>query len=97
MYQQVLIDSRKLWVAAAFSAACTASALAQSRVVVPPGTVVMVRTTTPLQSTSAQAGQTFETTVQESIGIEDFTVFRPVAGFAVRSSPRGPRRASSRV
>ena len=74
MYQQVLIDYRQLWVAAALSAACTASALAQSRVVVPSGTVVMVRTTTPLQSTSAQAGQTFETAVQESVGIEDFTV-----------------------
>ena len=37
---------------------------AQSRVVLPAGSVVIVRTTTPLQSASAQNGQTFETTLK---------------------------------
>ncbi|MEO8580866.1 MAG: peptidoglycan-binding domain-containing protein, partial [Gemmatimonadales bacterium] len=43
-------------------------------VVLPAGSVIIVRTTTPLQSASAQAGQTFETTVEESIGVDEFTV-----------------------
>ena len=59
-------------VALAFIAATAASA--QSRVVLPAGSVIIVRTTAPLQSASAQAGQTFETTVDESIGVDEFTV-----------------------
>lgn len=59
-------------VALAFIAASAASA--QSRVVLPAGSVIIVRTTAPLQSASAQAGQTFETTVEESIGVDEFTV-----------------------
>ncbi|MFL5553338.1 MAG: hypothetical protein ACJ770_11090, partial [Gemmatimonadaceae bacterium] len=43
------------------------SAPAQSRVVLPAGTVIIVRTTSPLQSASAKAGQTFETTVEEAV------------------------------
>lgn len=59
-------------VALAFIAASAATA--QSRVVLPAGSVIIVRTTAPLQSASAQAGQTFETTVEESIGVDEFTV-----------------------
>ena len=59
-------------VALAFITASAATA--QSRVVLPAGSVIIVRTTTPLQSASAQAGQTFETTVEESIGVDEFTV-----------------------
>jgi len=36
---------------------------AQSRVVLPAGSVILVRTTSPLQSATAQTGQTFEATV----------------------------------
>lgn len=61
-----------LSVALAGIAASTASA--QSRVVLPAGTVVAVRTTTDLQSASARAGQSFETTVEGSIAADDYTV-----------------------
>jgi hypothetical protein len=61
-------------IGAALVLTMAAGAAAQSRVVVPPGTVIVVRTNSALQSASAQVGQTFETTVDESIGIEDFTV-----------------------
>ena len=47
---------------------------AQSRVVLPAGSVILVRTTTPLQSASAQTGQTFETTVSETVGVDEYTV-----------------------
>jgi peptidoglycan hydrolase-like protein with peptidoglycan-binding domain len=51
-----------------------ASASAQSRVVLPAGSVIIVRTTTPLQSASASTGQTFETDVAEAIGVDEYTV-----------------------
>src|SRR3954451_12419236 len=58
--------------ALAFVAATAASA--QNRVVLPAGTVIIVRTTAPLQSATAKSGQTFETNVEESIGVDEFTV-----------------------
>jgi Putative peptidoglycan binding domain len=50
------------------------AASAQSRVVLPAGSVIIVRTTTPLQSASARTGQTFETNVDESVGVDEYTV-----------------------
>lgn len=62
-----------VWSAAlAFVAASAASA--QSRVVLPAGSVIIVRTTTPLQSASAKTGETFETNVDESVGVDEYTV-----------------------
>ena len=58
--------------ALAFVAATVASA--QSRVVLPAGSVIIVRTTSPLQSASAKSGQTFETNVDESVGVDEYTV-----------------------
>jgi type IV secretory pathway VirB10-like protein len=58
--------------ALAFVAATAASA--QSRVVLPAGSVIIVRTNTPLQSASARTGETFETNVDESVGIDEYTV-----------------------
>jgi hypothetical protein len=58
--------------ALAFVAASAASA--QSRVVLPAGSVIIVRTTAPLQSASARSGQTFETNVEGSIGVDEYTV-----------------------
>lgn len=52
----------------------SASVSAQSRVVLPAGSVIIVRTTTPLQSASARTGQTFDTNVEESIGVDEYTV-----------------------
>jgi putative peptidoglycan binding protein len=59
-------------VALAFVAASAAAA--QSRVVLPAGTVIIVRTTTPLQSASARSGQVFETNVEGSVGVDEYTV-----------------------
>ena len=60
---------------AAVALACAAAPLAaQSRLVLPAGSVIIVRTTTPLQSASAQAGQTFETTVSEAVGVDEYSV-----------------------
>lgn len=47
---------------------------AQNRVALPAGTVILVRTSTPLQSASAKAGQIFETVVEENVGLNDMTV-----------------------
>jgi peptidoglycan hydrolase-like protein with peptidoglycan-binding domain len=61
-----------LWsIALAFVAASAASA--QSRIILPAGSVIIVRTTAPLQSASAKSGQTFETNVEESVGVDEFT------------------------
>ncbi len=61
-----------LGAAMAFAAASTASA--QSRIVLPAGSVIIVRTTSPLQSATAKTGQTFETNVEEAVGVDEYTV-----------------------
>jgi len=47
---------------------------AQSRVVLPAGSVVLVRTVSPLQSASAKTGDSFETTVSETVGVNEYAV-----------------------
>ena len=47
---------------------------AQTRVVLPEGTVIIVRTSTPLESATAKAGQTFETVVVDTVRVENYTV-----------------------
>jgi hypothetical protein len=70
--------------ALALSFAAAAPASAQSRVVLPAGSVIIVRTTSPLQSATARVGQTFETTVEESIGVDEYTAIP--AGSTIRGS-----------
>ena len=61
--------------AAALALGLAATPLAaQSRVVLPAGSVILVRTTTPLQSATAKTGQTFETTVSETVGVDEYSV-----------------------
>ena len=58
-----------------FLTVLSASALgAQARVVLPEGSVIIVRTTTPLESSTARVGQTFETTVADAVGADNYTV-----------------------
>ena len=71
-----------LAIALGFAAASPVSA--QSRVVLPAGSVIIVRTTSPLQSASARAGQTFETTVEESVGVDEYNAIP--AGSTIRGS-----------
>src|SRR5437868_9501445 len=65
---------RKTFWGLALGVAAASAASAQSRVVLPAGSVIIVRTTTPLQSATAKVGQTFDTNVEESIGVDEFTV-----------------------
>jgi peptidoglycan hydrolase-like protein with peptidoglycan-binding domain len=65
---------RKTLVGVALAFAATSTASGQSRVVLPAGSVIIVRTTAPLQSATAKSGQTFETSVEESVGVDEFTV-----------------------
>jgi peptidoglycan hydrolase-like protein with peptidoglycan-binding domain len=58
-------------IALALLAASTASA--QSRIVLPAGTVIIVRTATPLQSATARTGDTFDTNVEEAVGVDEYT------------------------
>jgi len=64
---------RKVWGAAIAVMATSTVAVAQSRVL-PAGTVIFVRTTAPLQSSTLKTGQTFNTNVEESIGVDEYTV-----------------------
>ncbi len=64
---------RPVWgLALALVAAPTLSA--QTRLSLPAGTVILVQTTTALQSNLAQTGQTFETIVNDAIGLDNYTV-----------------------
>lgn len=56
------------------SLAITSAAAAQARVVLPQGSVILVRTQTALESSTARQGQTFETTVEDTVGIDNYTV-----------------------
>lgn len=68
----------------ALALVAVSAASAQSRVVLPAGSVIIVRTTTPLQSASARTGQTFETNVEESVGVDEYTVIP--AGSKIRGA-----------
>ena len=47
---------------------------AQTRLVLPEGSVIMVRTNTALQSNTVTANQTFETTVVDTVRVDNYTV-----------------------
>jgi peptidoglycan hydrolase-like protein with peptidoglycan-binding domain len=52
----------------------TAAALpAQARLVLPEGSVIIVRTATALESTTAKVGQTFETVVSDTVRVDNYT------------------------
>jgi len=55
---------------------------AQARVLLPEGSVIIVRTATPLQSANAQVGQAFSTVVVDTVRVDDYTVIP--AGSRVR-------------
>nr|MBA3670987.1 hypothetical protein [Gemmatimonadaceae bacterium] len=58
----------------AILATASAAPLSAQRVMLPTGSVFIVRTASPLESSTAQAGQTFETTVEESVVVNEYTV-----------------------
>lgn len=63
---------RSGWVAV-LALCAAAPAAAQSRVL-PAGSVIIVRTTSPIQSSTSKQGDTFETTVEEGVGVDEFTI-----------------------
>ncbi|HEY3113398.1 MAG TPA: peptidoglycan-binding domain-containing protein [Gemmatimonadaceae bacterium] len=79
-----LEKSRRTLTSIALALLAASTAAAQSRIVVPAGTVIIVRTTTPLQSASAKTGDTFDTNVDESVGVNEYAVI-PV-GSKIRGS-----------
>ena len=81
-----------LWSAALALFAVSTAASAQSRIVLPAGTVIIARTTSPLQSASARTGQTFEANVEESIGVDEYTVIP--AGSRLRGVVQAARAAT---
>jgi peptidoglycan hydrolase-like protein with peptidoglycan-binding domain len=44
------------------------------RLVLPTNSVIIVRTTSPLESSTARQGQTFETIVEDTVGVDNYTV-----------------------
>ena len=79
-----LEKSRRTLASIALALLAASTAAAQSRIVVPAGTVIIVRTTSPLQSASAKTGDTFDTNVEESVGINEYAVIP--AGSKIRGS-----------
>jgi hypothetical protein len=65
---------RSTAIAAAFSIFAVSPASAQNRVVLPQGSVITVRTQTVLESSTVRQGQTFETIVADSVGIDNYSV-----------------------
>jgi peptidoglycan hydrolase-like protein with peptidoglycan-binding domain len=47
---------------------------AQTRLVLPAGSVIIVRTSTPLESSTAKVGQYFETVVADTVSMDNYTV-----------------------
>jgi hypothetical protein len=58
----------------AISLVALSSAAAQNRITLPAGSVILVRTQTILESSSVRVGQTFDTVVDDSVGIDNYTV-----------------------
>src|SRR5437667_1155131 len=79
-----LEKSRRTLASIALALLAASTAAAQSRIVVPAGTVIIVRTTTPLQSATAKTGDTFDTNVDESVGVNEYAVIP--AGSKIRGS-----------
>ena len=74
MRSQIGENLPRLALGLALSAFATNAASAQVRLSLPAGTVIIVQTSTVLQSSTAQTGQTFETTVVDAIGLDNYTV-----------------------
>jgi peptidoglycan hydrolase-like protein with peptidoglycan-binding domain len=65
---------RSLRMAAALSLLCVSTIAAQTRVTLPAGSVILVRTEQPLQSNNAQVGQTFQTRVLDDVSADGYNL-----------------------
>jgi peptidoglycan hydrolase-like protein with peptidoglycan-binding domain len=91
-YRSLELASRRILWTSALALVATTQASAQSRIVLPAGTVLIGRTTTALQSANAQVGQTFETNVDESVGVDEYTIIP--AGSRIRGVVAAARPAT---
>lgn len=73
MHFEIPNGRRRISWSVAFAVVAASAASAQSRVVLPAGSVIIVKTAGSLQSATAKTGQTFETTVEESVGVDEYT------------------------
>lgn len=72
------------WVGPLLLAGLSVTAANAQRVVLPEGSVIIVRTTTPLESSTARVGQVFETIVADSVSADEYTVIP--AGSRIRGA-----------
>ena len=61
-------------IGAAISVSAVTSGQAQGRIILPQNSVIIVRTTTALESGTLRQGQTFDTIVEDTVGIDGYTV-----------------------
>src|SRR5512141_708392 len=75
---------RGAWQSLALSLFAVSAASAQARLILPAGTVIIVRTATPLESSNAQVGQAFGTFVTDTVRVDNYTVIP--AGSRIRGA-----------
>ena len=61
-------------IGAAMSVFALSPVAAQNRLSLPAGTVILVRTQTQLESSTARVGQTFQTVVDDTVDVDNYTV-----------------------
>jgi hypothetical protein len=79
--------------AAALALLSATTVAAQNRLVLPEGSVIVVRTTTALESATARQGQTFETVVADTVRVDGYTAIP--AGSRIRGVVNFVQPASS--
>jgi peptidoglycan hydrolase-like protein with peptidoglycan-binding domain len=70
---------RGAWRSLALALFAASAVSAQARLVLPEGSVIIVRTATALESSIARVGQTFETIVADTVRVDNYTVI-PAGG-----------------
>lgn len=75
---------RGAWQGLALSLFAVSAASAQARLILPEGTVIIVRTATPLESSNAQVGDVFGTFVTDTVRVDNYTVIP--AGSRIRGT-----------
>ncbi len=72
--EQLTTLRRGAWRTLALSLFATSALSAQTRLTLPEGSVIIVRTATPLESSNAQVGQAFGTFVVDTVRLDSYTV-----------------------
>ena len=67
-----------------FTLSAASGVSAQARLVLPEGSVIIVRTTSPLESATAKVGQNFETVVADTVRVDNYTAIP--AGSRIRGA-----------